>query len=177
MTYKQEITKAMQLLAEDPRVIFIGQSVVFGGAVPIADTLDTIHPLRRIEFPVAEDFQLGVCIGLALEGYVPVCIYPRMDFLVLAMNQLVNHLDKIEEMSQGRFKPKVIIRVSVGSKTPLDAGPQHTQDYTTALHKLLNNGETWVIEIHGKEFVLPYYKAALAFDHPMILIEYGELMK
>ena len=43
------------------------------------------------------------------------------------MNQLVNHLDKIEIISKGNFKPKVIVRVLVGSKKPLDAGLQHTK--------------------------------------------------
>ena len=50
--------------------------------------------------------------------------------MILAMNQLVNHLDKMQVMSEGLFKPKVIIRVAIGSKKPLNGGVQHTQNYT-----------------------------------------------
>jgi pyruvate/2-oxoglutarate/acetoin dehydrogenase E1 component len=70
--------------------------------------------------------------GLALEGFVPITCYPRFDFFILAMNQLVNHLDKMREMSEDKMQPKVIIRVAVGSKKPFSAGPQHTQDHTEA---------------------------------------------
>jgi pyruvate/2-oxoglutarate/acetoin dehydrogenase E1 component len=77
---------------------------------------------------------MGFCTGLALEGYIPVCVYPRIDFMLLAANQLVNHLDKMEG-----FKPKVIIRTAVGSKSPLNPGPQHTQDHTSAFSLMLKN--------------------------------------
>ena len=62
---------------------------------------------KRIEMPICEDFTVGFCTGLALEGYIPVCFIPRWDFLILAANQIINHLDKIPLL--GGFKPKVII--------------------------------------------------------------------
>ena len=43
---------------------------------------------------------MGLSLGLALQGFVPVSIYPRIDFLLSATNQLVNHLDKIRLMSK-----------------------------------------------------------------------------
>ena len=49
--------------------------------------------------PVFEDVQMGMATGLALLGFVPITCYPRFDFLILSMNQLVNHLDKIRIMS------------------------------------------------------------------------------
>ena len=91
--------------------------------------------LKKLELPVFEDAQMGMSIGLALNGYVPITCYPRFDFLILAMNQLVNHLDKIRKMSRNEMKPKVIIRTSIGSKIPLDGGPQHTQNYTKVFKK------------------------------------------
>lgn len=175
MSYKEEITKAMQLLAKNPRVVFIGQSVAYGGAVPIEATLEGISYDKRIEFPVAEDLQLGICIGLALEGYIPVCIFPRMDFLVLALNQLVNHLDKIEEMSCGQFKPKVIIRASIGSRAPLDPGVQHCQDYTTALHYLRRNID--IEKLYDTEAIMLHYSKATTSERSTILIELGGKMK
>ena len=72
---------------------------------------------KKIELPVFEDTQMGMSIGLALNGFVPITCYPRFDFLVVAFNQLVNHLDKIKFMSEKQFNPKIIIRTSIGSKT------------------------------------------------------------
>ena len=63
--------------------------------------------------------QLGITNGLALNNFIPVSIFPRWNFLLLAANQLINHLDKLSVMSQGKFKTKVIIRTSIGSQRPL----------------------------------------------------------
>ena len=90
-----------------------------------------------MEMPVFEDTQMGLSIGLALNGILPICCFPRFDFMLLAFNQLINHLDKIPIITDGKFKPKVIIRVMVGSKIPLDAGEQHTQDYFKPLKQIL----------------------------------------
>ena len=49
---------------------------------------------------------------------------------LLAVNQLVNHLDKFSLMTQNKFNPNVIIRTAIGSKKPLDGGSQHTQNHT-----------------------------------------------
>src|SRR3990167_2615631 len=124
MSYKSELTKAMAMLVEDKRTLFLGQSVVYPGQAMFS-TLENVPMSRRIEMPIAEDMQMGISIGLSLMGYIPISLYTRMDFLLLAMNQLVNHLDKIEVMSCGEFIPKVIIRTMVGSKKPLDGGLQH----------------------------------------------------
>lgn len=173
--YREELSKAMKLLGEDDHVIFLGQSVVYPGPVIIAETLEGIPAEKRLEVPVAEEMQLGISIGLALHAYVPCSIFPRMDFLIIAANQLVNHLDKIEEMSCGRFKPKVIIRTCVGSKKPLDPGPQHCQDHTEALRHLLTNVE--VVKLTDAEQIVPAYRAALESDRSTILVELAERMR
>src|SRR4030042_3337722 len=113
MNYKEEIIKAMYMLAENKKTIFIGQGAEYSGS-PMFEAVKNLLRSKRLELPVAEEMQMGMSIGLALEGYIPVSMFPRMDFIMCCMNQLVNHLDKIEEMSAGRFKPKVIIRTSVG---------------------------------------------------------------
>lgn len=175
MSYRDEIVKAMDMLGEDPRVIFIGQNVVYSGATTVHETLKGIPAEKKMELPVMEDLQMGISIGLALEGYIPVSIYPRMDFLMLAMNQLVNHLDKIEEMSCGRFNPKVIIRTCVGSKAPLNPGPQHCQDHTSGVDFLLQTVE--VVRLTREERILPAYQRALVTDHSTILVEMSELAR
>jgi len=138
MSYRNEVIKAMEMLARDERVIFLGQSVRYSGNA-IYKTLLNVPLAKKLELPVFEDTQLGMSIGLALEGYIPVSTFPRMDFLIIAANQLVNHLDKIEEISRGQYKPKVIIRTMLGSIKPLYPGPQHCQDHTEALRCLVTN--------------------------------------
>ena len=172
MNYKEEIIKAMSLLAKDDRVLFLGQTVGYSGSA-IFDTLKQIPAEKRIELPIMEDAQLGMCIGLSLEGYIPVSVYPRFDFLLLACNQLVNHLDKYEEMSNGQFKPKVIIRTMVGNKKPLDPGIQHCQDYSSAFHCLLKNVQ--VQQLYHSESIVPAFMQALADDQSHLFIEYAKL--
>lgn len=173
--YKRRIIDAMNLLARDTRTIFIGQNVIFRGAIAIHESLQGIPQERRIELPVAEEMQMGMSIGLALAGFIPVSIYPRMDFLILALNQLVNHLDKIEKMSAGRFKPKVIIRTCVGAKEPLNPGPQHCQDHAAALFYMLKNIE--VIKLNQAEDIVPAYIQALKSARSTVLVELAERMR
>ncbi len=116
---------------------------------------------------------MGLSTGLALNGFIPVTCYPRFDFLILSLNQLVNHLDKIKEMSLGKLKAKVIIRTSIGARKPLDGGPQHTQDHTLALKKMLKNVE--VIKLNKTEQIFKAYKKALnrKDGRSTLLVEYG----
>ncbi len=136
MTYKQSIIDAMAWLGEQPDTLFVGQTVVFGGSF-FASSLEKVPMEKRVEFPLAEEMQMGASLGLALEGYCVVSIYPRIDFVLLAMNQLVNHIDKIGVMSDGKMRPRIIIRTATGPKKPLDGGPQHTQNHVAAIKAML----------------------------------------
>jgi len=171
-TYKEEIINAMNNLASYDDTIFIGQSVRWKGT-GLYWTIEGIPESKRIELPVFEDVQMGMSIGLSLEGFVPVSIYPRMDFLVLAYNQLVNHLDKMEEMSDGQFKPKVIIRTAIGSVKPLFPGPQHIQDHCSALELMLKNVDLY--KLGRKEDIVPSYEKAYRSDRSTILVEIPDL--
>ena len=101
---------------------------------------------------------MGMSVGLCLQGYTPITIYPRMDFLLLATNQLVNHLDKMPIITFGEFVPKVIIRVAIGSSTPLFPGVQHCSDYTEGLKNMLTNVD--VISLEKPSQILPSYQLA-----------------
>lgn len=125
----------MTHLAQHPRTLFVGQSVKYDGQ-RAHQTFAGVPVERRIEMPICEDFTVGFCTGLALEGYIPICFIPRWDFLILAANQIVNHLDKIPLL--GGFRPKVIIRTAVGTNRPLDPGPQHTQNHTHAFESMVD---------------------------------------
>lgn len=152
----------MLMLAKHPKTLFVGQGVKYDGQRMHA-SFSGVPEEKRIELPVAEDFQMGFCTGLALEGFIPICVYPRIDFLLLAANQLVNHLDKMEP------QPKVIVRVAVGSKTPLNPGPQHTQDHVEAFRLLLKN-------VPVVEFVdTRTYEYALNLPGSMVVVERMEM--
>lgn len=170
MSYFEELTTAMTLLGEHPDTLFCGQSVAYPGNA-IFKSLVNVPDEKRIELGVAEEMQMGISIGLALEGYIPISIFPRFDFLLLAMNQLVNHLDKMEEMTQGQYSPKVIIRTAIGSVKPLYPGPQHCQDYTTAFQHLLKNVK--VVRLGEAEQIVPAYRQAVEDDLSYLLIEEG----
>ena len=123
--YHEAIRLQMEKFAENPKVLFLGQQVV---SEDFYETLENIPMHARREMPVAEEMQLGISIGLALEGYLPVSIYQRMDFLPRAMDQFVNHLNLIESLSRGLYRPKIIIRTTVGTTKPLDTGLQHSKN-------------------------------------------------
>jgi pyruvate/2-oxoglutarate/acetoin dehydrogenase E1 component len=164
------LTDAMTWLGQQPDTIFIGQSVGTDDGTKMTPTLAGVPKEKRLEFPVAEDLQLGLAIGLSLEGgCVPVLLYPRIDFLLCAASQLVLHLDKLPLYSD--YRPKVIIRTAVGTKTPLDAGPQHTGDYVESLRLALRTVRIIHIWFDDDDEALMKYKEAYARNVPTILID------
>ncbi len=157
----------MRMLA-DAGAVFIGQGVAADG-VATFDSLDGIDFRQRIETPVCEELQIGMGTGLALSGFLPVLIYPRIDFLLRAADQLINHLDKMEAMSCGQFKPKVIIRTRVGSRTPMDPGPQHSQNHADAFAYMLTN--VGISQISRPDQIMMAYKLALMSTHSSLIVE------
>ena len=169
--YAGELGLAMLALSHDPRVLYVGQAVRCAGT-SMSGTLHGVPMENRIAFPVAEEMQMGVSLGLSIAGYVPVTFYPRFNFLLLAMNQLVNHVDKLSAISHGEWPGRVIIRVGVGSERPLHPGHQHVGDMTDAFCRLLTN--TKIFPITEPELALPYYNAALRYPGPSLMVEYGD---
>jgi pyruvate/2-oxoglutarate/acetoin dehydrogenase E1 component len=162
MKYKEELDRSMEWLDVQPNTVFMGQAIGFSGHA-ISNTMQKVNKEKRIELPVFEELQMGIATGMALEGFVPITCYPRFDFFILGLNQLVNHLDKMQDMSKGEMKPKVIIRVAVGSKIPFSAGPQHTQNHTESIRKMLTEVE--VVELIEPEQIFEEFK---------IMIEHSE---
>ncbi len=167
MSYFDELCKAMIWLGEQPDTIFLGQSVVYQGNA-LYKTLNGVPLEKRIEMPVAEEMQMGIGIGLALTGKVVISIYPRFDFLLLTVNQLVNHLDKLEEFTHGQYHAKVIIRVGIGSRKPMYPGPQHCGDYTDAFKKMLKMP---VVKLTYPEEILPVYQSAYNAQRSTLIVE------
>jgi len=173
MGYKDELVRSMEWLAGKDNSIFIGQSVKYSGNA-IFNTLNTIPDEKKIEVPVFEDLQMGLSTGMALEGFVPITCYPRFDFLILACSQLVNHLDKINLMSKGKMRPRVIIRTSIGAKKPIDGGVQHTQDHTEAFRHLLTDID--VVLLNEPDEIFPAFKHAYEREDSKstLIIEWGD---
>lgn len=162
------------MLNRHPKTIFIGQAIEYKGTA-LTHQVKNFPKEKLLELPVAEEFQSGIALGLALEGYIPVSIYPRMNFIILAMNQIINHLDKWEAMSVGQSKPKVIMKAVVGSEYPLDPGHQHKANYTDCFKSACTNID--VVELLYAHQVFAVYEKALNSNKSTLLIEHGDLYR
>ena len=173
MKYFDELKRSMEYLATDPRVVFMGQAVAVPGTA-MSNTLKGVDPSRLIELPVAEEMQMGMTTGMALAGQVPVSIFPRWNFLLCGMSQLVNHLDKLQAMSDGGFKAKAIVRTGVGSERPLHPQHQHVGDFTDAVRSMCSTID--VIRLDEPADIFPAYQRALTRDdgRSTLLVEWGD---
>tara|TARA_Y100001963_G_scaffold59635_1_gene83394 strand:+ start:1443 stop:1973 length:531 start_codon:yes stop_codon:yes gene_type:complete len=171
MKYKDEIIRSMEWLSEKDDTIFLGQSVTYSGNA-IYNTLNTLPKEKMLETPVFEEIQMGMSTGLALDGLVPISCFPRFDFLMRCMDALVNHLDKMKYMTEDVWKPKVIIRTSIGAKFPLNGGIQHTQDYTQMMKDNLT--EIDVVLLDEPEEIFPAFQKAYENNGSTMIVERGD---
>ena len=171
MQYFNELKRSMKYLSNNKKVIFLGQAVQCPGTA-ISETLKNINKKKLLELPVAEEMQMGLSIGLMMKGYVPVSIYPRWNFLLLAINQLVNHLDKLSYMTNNFYKSKIIIRTSVGSKKPLNPQSQHIGDFSNSIQKMLTTVK--IVKLYEANQIFIEYSKALKRRESTILVEFGD---
>ena len=173
MKYFSELNRSMNYLSKNNKTIFIGQAVEVPGTA-MSNTLKKLNPKKLLELPVAEEMQMGITIGLSLNGLIPISIFPRLNFLLLAINQLINHLDKLKVMSNNGFKTKSIIRTSIGSQRPLHPQYQHIGDFTDAIKMMCSNID--VIRLEEPNQIFPTYEKALKREDgkSTIVVEYGD---
>lgn len=166
----------MSLLAEHPKTMFIGQAVEYEGT-GLYDSLKHLPSNKRIELPVAEYLQSGIANGMAIEGMIPVSTFPRWNFLLMGTDQIVNHLDKFSTMSSGKCIPKVIIRVAVGSESPIDPQCQHKGNFIEAFRSMTKTLD--IIELNEPKEILPAYELALNRQdgRSTILVEFADYSK
>ncbi len=169
MTYYDELRRAMTMLASEHSAVFIGQSVVAGGT-GMTETLDQVPWQQKIELPVIEDAQLGFATGLALDGALPISIYPRINFLLMAMGQFILHLDWLHR--ETGYYPRVIIRTMVAAPYPLNPGPQHLGDYSDVFEAAAAIVKT--IRLKDAQSIVPEYAKAAEREEPTLLVEYAE---
>lgn len=170
MNYKEALIKSMNMIANDEKAIFLGYNINFG--TKCYGTLEGIPKEKRREMPVAENLMVGLAIGLSLEGFKPVLFFERHDYILIALDAMVNHLAMLNKMSKGQFKPSVIIRATVGSAKPIHPGPQHIQDFSEALKKMISFP---VYEPKNAQEVLEVYNKIKDFDGPVMVIERKDL--
>ena len=171
--YFDELKRSMDYLGEQPDTMFLGQAVEYKGTA-MTNTLKDTPPDKLLEMPVDEEMQMGITNGLAVAGTIPITIYPRWNFLLLTMNQLINHLDRMPLFSHGEYIPKVIIRTGIGSERPLHPQDQHAGDFTDGFRLIVKNTE--IIRLEEPEDIFPaYYKAYNRTDgKSTILVEFGD---
>ena len=127
-TYKDAIVKAMKNLAKEEKSVFLGQGLLSGDR--IYGTLSQVPSKKCIEMPVAENLIMGTAIGLAMQGYKPIVIFQRMDFMLIAADQIINHAALIPHMSNHQFELPIIVRAIIGSQsTKFDVGDQHQHNF------------------------------------------------
>lgn len=136
LTYAHAISEATdQAMAMDKSVIVIGQGTrdrghIFGS---VEGLFDKYGPERVIEMPLSENAIAGICVGAALNGLRPMLILQRVDFVFLALDQLINHASKYHFMFGGKVKVPITIRLIIGKGW--GQGPQHSQ----SLHSLFSH--------------------------------------
>lgn len=136
VSYPEAIREATeQEMERDSTVIVLGMGVddpkrILGTT---SGLLEKFGPRRILDTPLAEDGMTGVAIGAALAGLRPVHVHIRMDFLLLAMNQLVNMAAKMSYVYAGALSVPLVIRSIIGKSW--GQGAQHSQ----SIYPLLMN--------------------------------------
>jgi len=145
LTYAQAIREAhSQLLAADPRVFVIGQGLwspwYAGGSL---EDLDRDYGRTRIlDSPVSENAVTGLAVGAALEGMRPIVFHPRLDFLLLAMDPVINQAANWSYLFAGQGSVPLVIRAVINRGA--EQGAQHSQ----ALHSMF-------MHVPGLKTVMP----------------------
>ena len=172
MKYFDELKRAMEWLATQPKTLFVGQTVAGPGTFMFS-TLKDVSPAKALEMPINESFQMQFTIGLALGGYIPISVYPRQNFLLIATSDMVNMLDKIPVISSEQMPAKVLIRVAVGPDSPVHPGHQHVGNYAEAFRRMFTSID--VVELNEPHEIFPAYKHALERpdNRSTLLIEHG----
>lgn len=173
LTLQQAIKEQCEKYARDyPNCRFIGYNTVFGSRM--YGTLSGIPTSQCIETPVAENLMVGLAIGMSMEGYRPVVCFERHDFMLLALDAIVNHMDKLAHISGGQFKLPIIIRAIVGGSKPIDPGPMHKQSYTLALMSMLKHTPV-CLPMHAEELENSWNKVGESDSGAVVIVEHKDM--
>ena len=167
-TYVKAINAALgQAMDADERVIVIGEDVAEGGPYLATEGLaDRFGRARVLNTPISESAVSGIAVGAAQAGLRPVVEIMFIDFITLALDQLVNQAAKARFMSGGQLSVPMVLRTQGGAGGR--AGAQHSQSL-----------EAWLTHIPGLKVVMPSSAAdagglllsAIADPNPVVFIE------
>jgi acetoin:2,6-dichlorophenolindophenol oxidoreductase subunit beta len=159
-----------EAMAEDEGVILLGEDVAAkqgGGVFKISSGLTEKYGEHRIRAtPISEQAIMGACVGAALAGFRPIAEIMLMNFVTVAMDQIVNHAAKLRFMSGGQTNVPLVIRTTTG--VGVGFGGQHSDML-----------EAWFAHVPGLKIVTPsnpadaqgLMRSAIACNDPVIFIE------
>lgn len=128
MTYMQAVRLALdEEMARDEKVIMMGQDIgILGGAYGVTgDLYHKYGPDRIIDAPLAENAIVGFGIGAAMMGWRPIIDIMKMDFSMVCVDPIINHLAKYRYMSGGQIEcMPAVVRTAIGGGTR--SGPHHS---------------------------------------------------
>ncbi|HZU06056.1 MAG TPA: alpha-ketoacid dehydrogenase subunit beta [Chloroflexota bacterium] len=172
VTYVVAINQALrEEMARDPAVYILGEDVAVGGPFGATAGLAEAFGERRVRnTPISEGTVMGLAVGAALVGLRPVVEIMFIDFITLAMDQLVNHAAKLHYLSGGQLRVPLVVRAQCGATGGW--GAHHSQSL-----------EAWFLHVPGLKIAMPatpadargLLKAAIRDDNPVLFIEHRAL--
>ena len=172
MRYVNGLKRAIELeMASDPRVMVLGEDVAVGGPFGVtAGLVERFGESRVLNTPISEDSIMGLATGAALAGRRPIVEIMFVDFMTLAMSQLVNHTAKLRYMSGGQLSVPLVVRLQQGAGGGW--GAHHSQCL-----------EAWFHHVPGLKVVAPsnaadalgLLRAAIRADDPVLFVEHRGL--
>ena len=167
-TYLQAITTTLgEAMRADPRVFVLGEDVAEGGPWGATAGLAEEFGAERVRnTPISEAAICGIAIGAAQSGLRPVLEIMFVDFLTLALDQLVNQAAKAHFMSGGQLAVPLVLRTQGGAGQR--GGAQHSQSL-----------EAWLTHVPGLKVVMPSTAAdaagllvsSIADPNPVVFVE------
>ncbi|HTU16334.1 MAG TPA: alpha-ketoacid dehydrogenase subunit beta [Solirubrobacterales bacterium] len=169
MTYREALRLAMrEEMERDERVFIMGEEVgLFEGSYKVtAGLMDEFGEDRVRDTPISEEGFVGAGVGAAMLGERPIVEIMTLNFLLVAMDQVINHAAKIGAMFGGEVRCPMVIRTPNGAGNQLTA--QHSQSF-----------DGWFAGTPGLKVVAPaspadarsLLKAAIRDDDPVLFIE------
>ncbi|MBI4399062.1 MAG: alpha-ketoacid dehydrogenase subunit beta, partial [Candidatus Omnitrophica bacterium] len=162
VTYREALYQVMhQALSENPRAFIIGQGVAdhkgtFGTTLGLQEKFGA---LRVMDSPLAEEAMTGIALGAALGGMYPIQTHIRLDFVLLAANQIINLVAKYKYMFGGRFEIPMLIRLVIGRSW--GQGAQHSQSL-----------QSLFAHIPGLTVIMPSDSQSILQAYPYIINQY-----
>lgn len=170
ITYAEAVHEALDLkLADDPRVYLIGLGVpdpkgIFGTTLGLQQKFGKT---RVMDMPVSENAVTGIVLGSAITGMRPILSHQRVDFALLSLDQIINHIAKWHFMFGGQNSVPLVIRLIIGRGW--GQGPQHSQSL-----------ESLFAHIPGLKVIMPVMPSdakgliisAIEDNNPVIILEH-----